>query len=73
MSLYSTFNPEISANTLKNKRHELVYQEIETDKKLYLAEENFSAQKVKEAKVFSWCNSNKKNTLVWLGLQEGIF
>ena len=73
MLLVSTFKPETSANTLESEPIDLVDQEIETENKLYLAEENLSAQKVKEAEVLSWWNSNKKNTLIWLGLQEGIF
>jgi len=32
-----------------------------------------SALKIEEAEVLSWWNSNKKNTLIWSGLQEGIF
>ena len=60
MLLVSTFKPETSANTQESEPHDLVDQEIETENKLYLAEENLSAQKVEEAEVLSWWNSNKK-------------
>ena len=73
LSFYLTFKPETSANTQESEQHDLVDQEIETENKLYLAEENLSAQKVEEAEVLSWWNSNKKSTLIWLELQEGIF
>ena len=53
MSFFSTFTPETSANTNEIKQHGLVDQEIETEIKLYLAEENLSAQKVKEVEVLS--------------------
>ena len=66
-----TFKQETSVNTQESEKHDLVDQEIETDNKLYLAEEILSAQKVKE--VLSLWNSNKKKTLILLGLQEGIF
>ena len=46
LSFYSTFKSETSANTKESEQHDLVYQEIETEIKLYLAEENLSAQKV---------------------------
>ena len=72
ISLYLTFKQETSANIQESEQHDLVDQEIETENKLYLAEENLSAQKV-EAEVLSWWTSNKKKTLIWLGLQEGIF
>ena len=55
-ALYSTFKSETSANTKESEQHDLVCQEIETEIKLYLDEENFSAQKVE---VLSWWNSNK--------------
>ena len=71
MLLVSTFKPETSANTQESEQHDLVDQEIETENKLYLVEEILSAQKVEE--VLSWWNSNKKKTLIWLSLQEGIF
>ena len=71
--LLKSIKSETSANTQESEQHDLVYQEIETEIKLYLAEENLSAQKVKEAEVLSWCNSNKKNALIWPGLQEDIF
>ena len=70
MSIYSTFKPKTSANTQESEKHNLVDQEIETENKLYLAGEILSAQKVEE--ILSWWNSNKK-TLIWLGLQKGIF
>ena len=74
MSFYSTFKSETSANTKESEQHDLICQESETDIKLYMAEENLSAQKVEEAEVLSWWNSNKKkSTLIWPGLQEGIF
>ena len=66
-----TFKQETSANTQESEKHDSVDQEIETENKLYLDEEILSAQKVEE--VLSWWNSNKKKTLIWLGLQEGIF
>ena len=59
-SFYSTFQPETSANTQESEQHDLVDQEIEKEINLYLAEESFSAQKVEEAEVLSWWNSNKK-------------
>ena len=62
MSLVSTFKLETSANTQEGEPHDLVDQEIETENKLYLAEENLSAQKVEEAEVLSWWKSNKKKT-----------
>ena len=49
LPLYSTFKPETSANTQESEQHDLVYQEIETENKLYLTEENLSAQKVEKA------------------------
>ena len=67
MLLVSTFKPETSANTQESEPIDLVNQEIETENKLYLAEEILSAQKVKEAEVLSWWNS-KKNTHILLGL-----
>ena len=54
MSFYSTFKPETSANTQESEQHDLVDQEIETEIKIYLAEESLSAQKVEEAEVLSW-------------------
>ena len=63
-SFYSTFQPETSANTQESEQHDLVDQEIEKEINLYLAEESFSAQKVEEAEVLSWWNSNKKSTLI---------
>ena len=56
-----TFKQETSANTQESEKHDLVDQEIETENKLYLAEEILSAQKVEE--VLSWWNSNKKKHL----------
>ena len=41
LPLYSTFKPETSANTQESEQHDLVDQEIETEIKLYLAEEKF--------------------------------
>ena len=67
------FKPKTRANTQESEQRDLVDQEIETENKLYLAEETLSAQKVEEAEVLSWWNSNKKKTLIWLGLQKGIF
>ena len=64
LSLVSTFKPETSAKTQESEQHDLVDQEIETENKLNLAKENLSAQKVEEAEVLSWWNSNKKNTLI---------
>ena len=43
LSFYSTFKSETSANTKESEQHDLVCQEIETEIKLYLAEENLSA------------------------------
>ena len=71
MLFYSTFKPETSANTQESKQHDLVDEEIKIIIKLYLAEEILSSQKVEEAEVFSWCYSNKKNALIWTGLQQG--
>ena len=51
LSFYSTLKPEASANTQESEQHDLVDQEIETEIKLYLAEENLSAQEVVEAEV----------------------
>ena len=56
MSFYSTFKSETSANTKESEQHDLVYQEIETEIKLYLAEENLSAQKVEEVEALSLRN-----------------
>ena len=53
LSFYSTFKLETKANTTESEQHDIVYQEIETEIKLYLAEENLSAQKVKEVEVLS--------------------
>ena len=64
MSLVATFKPETCAKTQESEQHDLVEQEIETENKLNLAKENLSAQKVEEAEVLSWWNSNKKNTLI---------
>ena len=50
-SFYSTFKSETSTNTKESEQHDLVYQEIETRIKLYLAEENLSAKKVEEVEV----------------------
>ena len=61
ISLYLTFKQETSANIQESEQHDLVDQEIETENKLYLAEEILSAQKVEE--VLSWWNSNKKKHL----------
>ena len=41
------------AKTKKSEQHYLIDQEIEKEIKLYLAEENLSAQKVEEAEVMS--------------------
>ena len=41
LSFYSTFKSETRANTKESEQHDLVYQEIETEIKLYLAEEKF--------------------------------
>ena len=60
MSFYSTFKPETNANTQESEQLYLVDGEIETEIKLYLAVESLSAQKVEEAEVLSWWNSNKK-------------
>ena len=60
MSFYSTFKPETSAKIQKNEQHDLVGKEIETELKLYFAEKNLPAQKVEEAVIVSWWNSNKK-------------
>ena len=43
----------VSTNTKESEQHDLVCQEIETEIKLYLAEENLSAQKVEEVEVLS--------------------
>ena len=48
-------------------------QEIETEIKVFLAEDNLSAEEIKEAEVFSWQNSNEKNTHILLGLQKVSF
>ena len=69
MSFYSTFKSETRANTKESEQHDLVYQEIETEIKLYLAEENSSAQKVKAVSL----KKLKRYILIWSGLQEGIF
>ena len=41
LSFYSTFKSETRANTKESEQHDLVYQEIETEIKLYLAEKKF--------------------------------
>ena len=69
LSFYSTFIPVTSANTQESEQHDLVNQEIETEIKLYLAEENSSAQKVEALSLRNF----KKYILIWPGLQEGIF
>ena len=43
----------VPTNTKESEQHDLVCQEIETEIKLYLAEENLSAQKVEEVEVLS--------------------
>ena len=73
MSFYSAFLPDTVVNTQESKQLDLIDQETETEINSYLAEENLSTQKVKEAEVLSLLNSNKKKTLIWPGLQEGIF
>ena len=73
LSLYSTFKPETSANTQESEQHDLVDQEIETEIKLYFAEENLSAQKVEEAEVLSLWNSNKTKYIHLARLAKDIF
>ena len=48
LSFFSTFKSETGENTKESEQNDLVYQEFETEIKLYLAEENLSAQKVEE-------------------------
>ena len=62
MSFYSAFLPDTVVNTQESKQLDLIDQETETEINSYLAEENLSTQKVKEAEVLSWWNSNKKYT-----------
>ena len=45
MSCFPTFKLETSANTKKSKQHDLDNQDIKTEIKLYLAEENLSSKK----------------------------
>ena len=40
------------------KQQDLVDRQIQTEIKAFLAEEYFSAVKIKEAEVFSWWSSN---------------
>ena len=54
LSFLSTVKPETSANTQESEQHDLVYQKIKTKIRFYLAEENWSAQKVEQAEVLSW-------------------
>jgi len=72
LSFYSTFKSETRADTKESEQHDLVYQEIETEIKLYLAEENLNAKKIEEVEALSLKNLNKY-IFIWPGLQEGIF
>ena len=45
---------------MSNKIQLIFWQNIETEIKFFLAEENLYAKEVKEAEVLSWWNSNKK-------------
>ena len=63
MSVFSTFKPETSANTQESEQHDLFNQENVTENKLYLAEDNFSAQKIEKAEVMFRWKSNKKKCL----------
>ena len=49
---------ERSANAHEKEQQNSVDQEIETEIKAFLAEENLSAEKVKEASAFFCWNSN---------------
>ena len=60
MLFYSTFKSETSADTHESEQQDSVDQEIETEIKAFLAENNLPAEEVKEAEVLSWWNSNKK-------------
>ena len=54
MSFYSTFKSERSANTYESEQQDSVDQETETEFKAFLAEENVSAEEVKEVVVLAW-------------------
>ena len=54
LSFYSTFKSERSEKINESEQKDSVDQEIETEIKAFLAEENVSAEKVKEAEVLSW-------------------
>ena len=60
MLFYYTFKSETSAYTHESEQQDSVDQEIETEIKAFLAENNLPAEEVKEAEVLSWWNSNKK-------------
>ena len=70
LSFYSTFVTETSTATNGREQHGLVDLEIQTDIKVFFAEENLPKQ-IKE--VLTWWKSNKKNTNILLGLQGSIF
>ena len=54
LSFYSTFKSEKSKKVNESEQKDSVDQEIETEIKAFLAEENLSAEEVKEAEVLSW-------------------
>ena len=60
MLFYSTFKSETSADSNESEKQDSVDQEIETEIKAFLAENNLPAEEVKEAEVLSWWNLNKK-------------
>ena len=70
LSFYSTFVTETSTAANGREQHGLVDLEIQTDIKVFFAEENLPKQ-IKE--VLTWWKSNKKNTNILLGLQGSIF
>ena len=69
LSFYSTFKSEGNANTHESEQQDSVDQEIETEIKAFLAEENLSAK----LKSCLGGIQTKKNTHILPGLQEGIF
>ena len=68
MLFYPPFKSETSANTPECERQDSVDQEIKTEINFFSAEEDLSAEEVKEFEVLSWWNSKKKHTHILPGL-----